>query len=109
MVGEQAASARARLAAFADLAALLLAAVFLWQVFLAPEQPFGLLAAAVGIVAVAAGVLSRRPVSTVVDAPVLLFTGLTLLSAVVHRGQFGPLDPAAPWKPSIDVAIRVLY
>ena len=104
---------RLGLAHVADTLAVLLCAVFLWQLFFFAEESFDRFATAVGLVAIAAAILARRRVFTIVDGPVAVFSGLTVLSAIVRHGDFPPASPEASWltswKPATDVVVRVVY
>jgi O-antigen ligase len=96
----------------ADMVALTVTAVFFWRLLLSPTEAFVPIATAAACAAIAAAVLARSRVSTVVDGPVLVFVGLTLLSAVVNHGRYES-SPASTnwftsWKPAIDVLVRAL-
>lgn len=96
----------------ADAVALAAFAVFFWQLFFLTREAFDPLAASAGGVAITAAVLARRRVSTIVDGPLAIFAGLTILSAVVNHGRYATPSPAitwfASWKPAFDVLVRVV-
>ena len=104
---------RLGLAHVVDTIALLLCAVFLWRLFFFAEEAFDPFATMVGLTAIAAAILARRRVFTIVDGPVAVFSVLTVLSAIVHHREFSPASPAASWptswKPATDVVVRVVY
>jgi O-antigen ligase len=86
----------------------MLLAWMMWRVFFAAERTFDTIALAVAVAGVVAAWLRRRSLRTCVDAPMLIFAGLTALSAIVHRGlQADPIattDHTSVWRPVIMVS-----
>ena len=104
---------RACIARALDASALALFGWFLWQVLFVLRAPLDSSALLLSLPAIIAAVMMRRRIRTPIDGPVLIYAGLTLLSAVVHHNQFVPTilngDPIPPWQPAAHTLVLVLY
>ena len=93
--------------------ALALLGLFLWHLFFVPRAPLDMLALLAALPAIIAAKAMRRPIRTPIDGPMLIYAGLTVLSALVHRTQFSPVilnvEPIPAWQPAAHALVLVVY